>query len=292
MKIALAYYFDEGVEQVWGTPFGLGLAFQKKGHYIAQYALNPRACDMSKLMRDADLYDMIFFCWAGPSNTFDEQIKILKSKTKTKIFIEAGDDIPYGRQHHENRVKHVDAIFTPDLRCHIKHLTQHLPSYWLPCWCDNEIFYKNVDLTRQNICVTTCGDRPFCDLLKEKYGDRFQNRRVWNRENTEFFNSGSIVYQYARYGEITRRLFEAGGCGNAIITNRVPADTGIYKMFVEDEDICYFSTEQELLEKMERLFIDHDFRNKLSENMYNKISNKHLVSHRVDRIVEVYKEKI
>lgn len=287
MKIALAYHFDENNPPIWSTPSGLGISFRKKGHFVQEYGFDPQNCNLEKLIDETNKYDLIFFCLAGPSESFDRELKKLKNSTKTKIFMETGDDVPWSNYHH-TRVHYLDVIFTPDLRCNVQYIIKGLRSYWLPCWCDDEIFYYKPQNTRQNKIVTTCGDRPGTQILSQIYGNNFVNSKVWNYENTDYFNSGTIVYQYARYGEITRRLFETGGCKNAILTNRIGADTGIYKLFVDNEDICYFSDEKELIEKADKLYNDEEFRNKISENMYNKIQKYHLISNRVDSILNVY----
>jgi len=291
MNIALAYDFNPLNPDKWNTPIGIGKSFEKKGHNIKHYALNPKACDFSELFANADSHDLIFFCWAGPSPSFDQQLKLLKSKTKTKIFIELGDDEPFGRRNVENRINHVDAMFTPDLRCHTDYVNMNLPSNWMTQWCDDSVFYKKENANRQNICVTSClGYRPLIQEFSNIFKDKFVNKHVWNFDNTDYYNSGTFTYQFARFDEITRRIFESGGCGNAIITNRISAETGIYDLFVEDEDICYFSTGQEAYEKMLRLYNDHDYRNHLATNIYNKITKYHLVGNRVDQILNIYGE--
>lgn len=288
MKIALSYYYDVDNPHIWCTPSGLGKAFEKAGHTITPYSFDPTNCNLSKLINDADQYDMIFFCVAGPSSTFDSQLRLLKSKTKTKILMELGDDVIWSKYHHD-RVNYIDHGFTPDLRCANYYKSINLPVSWMPCWCDDYIFRK-IDCERQNICVTTCGNRACVNSLQNVFKDRFINKRVFYHENTTFFNSGTISFQYARYDEITRRLFEAGGCGLAILTNRISKESGIYDLFIEDEDICYYSDELDCVRKMKKLLDDDSYRNKLAENMYNKITANHLVGNRVQQIIKTFNE--
>tara|TARA_R100000008_G_C3585055_1_gene171595 strand:+ start:172 stop:1038 length:867 start_codon:yes stop_codon:yes gene_type:complete len=285
MKIALVA--SEGNKTAkWSTPIGLSKAFSKKGHDVDNYYLNAKQCDFSKIEENSDGYDLIFFCWCGPSPSFDENLKKLKSKTETPVYLELGDE-PQTYTHNQQRINHVDAFFTPDLRCHMHYRGRNLPSHWMTHWCDDEIFYKT-NTERENICVTTCiGERPLLHMFSRSYGGKFINKKVSDYENTEFYNSGTITYQFARFDEITRRIFEAGGCGNAIITNRISPDTGIYDLFKEDEDICYFSNEGEAIEKMRKLYNDDDYRNHLANNIYKKIKEKHLVGNRIDQILEV-----
>jgi hypothetical protein len=288
MNIAIAYHFDENKPDLWNTPLGIVNSFQKKGHTVKQYGLDPKNCIMDKLISEANNYDFIFICWCGPSPSFDEQLKKLKSSTKTKLFLELGDE-PQTYQDNQERIKHVDAFFTPDLRCHNEYISRGLPSNWMTHWCDDMIFYRKENSNRKNICVTSCiGYRPLIGEFSDIFKDKFVNKQVWNFDNTDYFNSGTFTYQYARFDEITRRIFESGGCGNAIITNRISSETGIYDLFVEDEDICYFSTAQEAYDKMIRMYEDDDYRNKLANNIHKKITEKHLVGHRVDQIIGVY----
>lgn len=290
MNIALAYHFNRENPDQWNTPIGLGKSFEKKGHIVKYYALNPKACDFSELINDAKKYNLLFFCWCGPSLSFDEGLKNLRSQTKTKLFLELGDE-PQTYKDNQKRIQNVDAFFTPDLRCHKYYTERGFPSHWLTHWCDDEVFYRKPEIKKQITCVTSCiGYRPLLNEFKQIYGDKFINQHVWGYENTHYFNSGSITYQFARYDEITRRIFEAGGCGNAIITNRISPETGIYDLFIEDEDICYFSTPEEAFKKMNKLFEDHEYRNKLGNNIYKKITNNHLVGNRVDQIIKIFDE--
>jgi hypothetical protein len=291
MNIALCYDFgDPSKPHKWSTPIGLGKAFEKKGNKVIHYSLDPKNCDFTNILKDSDNYDLIFFCWCGPSQSFDVGISILKSRTKAKIFIELGDDEPLGYRNVQNRIQHVDAMFTPDLRCHKTYLSMNLPSYWLPYWCDDEIFYYKEEINRINRCITSVGDRPFVNELQSKFGNLFVNTRVWEYDNTDYINSGTVGYQYARYNEITRRLFEMGGCKLAVLTNRISPETGIYDLFIEDEDISYFTGVDECLYKMDRLLNDHNYRIKLTNNMYNKIKNNHLIGNRVDEILDVFRK--
>lgn len=290
MNIALVYDFNPQKPDKWNTPIGVGKSFGKKGHTVKHYALNPKSCDFSDLISNADKHNLIFFCWCGPSESFDFGLKLLKTKTKTKLFLELGDE-PQTYPDNQERIKYVDAFFTPDLRCHKHYVERGLPSHWLTHWCDDEIFYRKPEIQKENICVTSCiGYRPLLHELQQKYGDKFVNQHVWGYDNTDYYNRGSMTYQFARFDEITRRIFESGGCGNAILTNRISNDTGIYEIFKDDEDIAYFSSPDECFAKMHRLFNDKEYRTHLATNIYNKITKYHLVGNRVDQIIEAYEK--
>ena len=291
MKIAMAWHYENGDTGFWSTPLSFANGFKAFNHSIDYYGFIPANCDLSNLIDTADSYDLIFICLAGPSPSFDNELIRLKSKTNTPVFMEFGDDIPTSN-FFMTRKMFVDHIATPDLRCCKKYLDEGLSAHWCPNFCDPSVFYKK-DVDRQNICVTTCGhDRPLLKEFTDIFGDRFVSKRVLPQDNADFYNSGTFTYQYARWNEITRRIFEAGGCGNAIITNRLSEDSGIYELFPEDECVAYFSTPQEAYEKMARLYEDDEYRNKLSSNIYKTIIEKHLAKHRAKKILEAYDGKL
>ena len=154
MNIALPYHFNPEKPDAWNTPIGIAKSLEKKGHNVKHYALSPNSCDFSHLINEANQHDLIFFSWCGPSQSFDAELQKLRSKTKVKLFLELGDE-PQTKNHNRERIKHVDAFFTPDLRCHEEYVSRKLPSHWMTHWCDDMIFYKKENPNRKNICITS-----------------------------------------------------------------------------------------------------------------------------------------
>ena len=62
------------------------------------------------------------------------------------------------------------------------------------------------------------GNRKYSLMLKTIFLKKFKNENKNGKENTDFYNSTSIVFQYARWGEITRRIFEAASNGCCVVT--------------------------------------------------------------------------
>jgi spore maturation protein CgeB len=69
-------------------------------------------------------------------------------------------------------------------------------------------------------------------------------------EHTEFLNSGLMVIQNSRWGEITRRLFEGMACGKMVITDRLKESTGLSEMFIEGEEIIYYYNILDCIQKI------------------------------------------
>jgi spore maturation protein CgeB len=120
-------------------------------------------------------------------------------------------------------------------------------------------------------------------------GDKFVNKRIAAKENTAFFNSGTIAYQFANHDEITRRVMEAGGCKLAVVTNRISQETGIYDLFKDGVDIMYYQTQEDALKKINLLLEDDFLRNALAENIYRKINLYHRTETRCRQIINIIK---
>jgi hypothetical protein len=290
MKIAISYHLplENDIPGNWNSSSGFADAMRKRGHDVKIYPIrNPHKIDMTSLIDESSQHDLILFFFCGPWNTFDSELKKLYSHTSTPVFMDIGDE-PQTYSCNQVRINHVDAFFTADLRCHNYYLQRGLPSNWMTHWCDDAIFYYKPHSLRTNKCITTCGQRPCADVLSQVFGERFVNKRIWNHDNTDFYNSGTVVFQFANHDEITRRIMEGGGCRNAVIQNRISAETGIYELFQEDVDMCYYSSVQECVDKVHRLLEDDEYRTTLSTNLYNKITKYHMVGNRVDQVLEVY----
>jgi len=252
MNIAIVYHYDPNKEDIWGTPQGIerGLKLNNK---VDKYLLDPKKCNFDSLIDNSKKYDLILFFYAGPSDSFDLELLRLRNNNIYK--------------------------------------SKGYNSYWMTHWCDESIFYYNKEVPRENNCITTCGDRPpYTNVLPKFLNKRFINKKVDNAENNAFYNSGTVVFQYARWDEITRRIFEGGGCKNAVITNRISKETGIYDLFKEDEDICYYSNETECISKINKLLHDEEYRNKLANNLYKKVTENHLVKNRIDLFLEALRK--
>ena len=69
------------------------------------------------------------------------------------------------------------------------------------------------------------------------------NKKCNPLENAQLYQKSKIVFQYARWNEITRRLFEAAACKCCILTNRLPEhthlETFLHIMFLRFITIIY-----------------------------------------------------
>lgn len=285
MNIGFVAEFSAIIE-FWSTPKGIKISLEKLGNNVIEFGYDPNNCNFDELISRENEYDFLIVFSCGPHPTLDSELRRLKQSISKKILLELGDE-PQTKWMNSGRIEHADALFTPDLRCHLDYKSRGFNSHWLTHWGDESIFEYDERVVRENKCITTCGDRGL-DLIKNKFGDLFVNRRIPIEENREFYNSGTICLQRSRSNEITRRIFEAGGCKLAVVTDYIPDDTGIYDLFKHGVDILYYNSIEEAINHIDTLLRDHDLRNQLSNNIFNKVNQLHRAETRSNQLISIY----
>ena len=117
------------------------------------------------------------------------------------------------------------------------------------------------------------GDRgEVISYLQENLGDSFYlKNNLKDIENGDLYRNGKIVFQKARWGEVTRRIFEGMSCKKMVITDRISESKQLDKIFKEDHEIVFYSTKEEALEKINYYLNNDSEREKIVENGYNKV---------------------
>lgn len=133
--------------------------------------------------------------------------------------------------------------------------------------------------------VTTCGNRGTVPEIGRRLGDDvFVSRRVPpGMPHHRLLASARIVINQAKWGEITRRIFEAMAAGALVVTDRLRSERGLgevsstsapcrscrganshvcvcprcWQLFVEGEDIIVYDSVDEAVAKV-RYYLEHE----------------------------------
>ena len=111
-----------------------------------------------------------------------------------------------------------------------------------------------------------------------------------SEEHTEFLNSGMMVLQHSRWGEVTRRIFEGMACGKMVLCDRLDKSKKLDELFVDGEDIVYYDDMIDCINKMNEYSSNDKLRNKIAENGYKKVLENHTQIQRVDFIIDKFNE--
>jgi spore maturation protein CgeB len=165
------------------------------------------------------------------------------------IVSELGDE-PQTKGLNAVRAQLSDLCITPDVECASFWSNLGCDAHWLTHWADEEIFYRNQSCVKKTLVATTVGKRKYVSMLRLLFGRVFINRTCNGVENNTFYNSALIAFQYARWGEVTRRIFEAGACGCCVFTNRLNHKKCLEDIFEDDKSIVLYRHRLDLILKL------------------------------------------
>jgi spore maturation protein CgeB len=79
-------------------------------------------------------------------------------------------------------------------------------------------------------------------------------------------------------------------CRKLVITDRLPEETNINQLFVENEDIVYYDSADEAIDKIKYYLENESEREKIANSGYAKVMKDHTAKARVDALLKVYEE--
>jgi len=286
----IAFIFAYRKTDTWSTPLSIVNEFKKRGHIVEIFSL----FDEYDNYVDTNIYTLlkkewdiiIHMDWGQHTSPILSELK----KTNAFCVMEAGDD-PQQFQRNNLKSSYFHLILTPDKRCVDLYQSKNFNAIWWTHFADTDI-HMPMDVPLKYIAVCSRGmnnSAPFIDVICNKYPDKIVNKRGFiGKSHTEFLNSGFMVLQESKYKEITRRIFEGMACNKLVLTDRLPKETCIDDLFIENKDILYYDSPNDLLKKIHYYSINKDEANVISLNGYNKTIKNHTQIQRVDKIIDEY----
>jgi hypothetical protein len=242
-------HHDPGPESgAWTLPRGFAAALHQQGVHLWRVTFPDPArvvLPSCEEIRQRGVEVLLVF-YAGRSASLEQELLRLRLGTDVLIVNELGDE-PQTRALNAVRVQLSHLCLTPDAGSAAHWQALGARCAWFTHWADTALFHRQPGVQRQRRIVTTVGRRRYARLLRLVFGPAFVNRRCSGAENTELYNTGLIAFQYARWGELTRRVFEAAACGCCVVTNRLPADARLDQLFPEGQAIVVYNHAWDLL---------------------------------------------
>lgn len=284
MKIALLsdYSLDEYLkhekEKFWSTPRGIFDAFvnDERVSEIKWYPTpsSDKSFGFNELKKhyesDEFVPDIIFWMSCGP---FPDELFHKNYFPKSKLVVDCGDE-PQTMHYNQERTKNADLILTPDVDCYLYYKSLGYDTIFTSHWTDMNIYYPSfTNYEPFDVVSSMYGERgEVVSYLQENLGKSFYNKTgLIDIENGDLFRNGKIIFQKSRYGEVTRRIFEGMSCKKLVITDRLNPNKQLEDMFIEDEEIVFYSSKEEALEKI-KFYLNNDYeRNRIAENGYKKV---------------------
>jgi glycosyltransferase involved in cell wall biosynthesis len=202
---------------------------------------------------------------------------------------ESGDD-PQNFGRNSPKADRFHFTITPDKKCAEAYVNMGINAEWINHFADTAVQFP-MNLEPKHVAVTSrgIGNSSFLDYITHWAEGAVGNRNgLGPKEHTEFLNSGLMVIQNSRWKEITRRIFEGMACGKLVITDRLPAETGLSEMFIEGEDIIYYDDMFDCIEKMNYYNENEEERERIAHNGMMKALHNYTQIQVVDKLIEEF----
>lgn len=288
---SIAFIFAHRPTDRWNTPLAVVEEFKSRGWDTSIYSL----FDSNDNYVDDNVYKLLetnpdvimHMDWGRHLSPVLSKLR----NTRAFCVMEAGDD-PQNFERNVIKAPWFNLILTPDARSARGYNNLGYSAMWWTHFADIKT-YQPLTVSEKYIAVTSRGrgSSQILDTLADYYPEDIINKNGWEGiEHTEFLNSGKMIIQHSRWGEITRRIFEGMACGKMVITDRLHKDTLLEKLFIDGEDIVLYEDLQDCAEKIAYYNQHPEERDRIAINGYEKVMQNHTQIQRVDLIIEQWKK--
>ena len=278
-------------KNVWSTPKGFIAALKLLNINVVEFSFaDPENFKFpsNEFFISNEIKVAVSF-YAGKNDILEKGLSKIKKDLNIFIISELGDE-PQTLSMNERKVKISDLSLTPDYRCSLYWQNQGYNCVWFNHWADTSIFNNNFEHTKKIFVGTSIGKRKYSFLLRILLGNSFINKRCSPQENSLIYQNSKIVFQYARWNEITRRIFESAACNCCILTNRLPHYTQIETLFAHNVSAIYYDGPLTLIYQLIKLKIKKNLYKQIAKNAYNIVHENHTQLHRANTLIKLVEE--
>jgi len=280
-KITFIYDYKQG--EIWSTPMALINEFKERNWIVDIIKTNDT--DLKNWVDSKPQTDIVLFMDWG---RFDSQY--LNKDLVPAFWIQESGDDPQNFERNYPKANRFHYTITPDKQSAIEYRNRGINAEWINHFADTKVQFP-MNLEPKYVAVTTrgVGNSAFLDHLTNWAEGAVGNRNgLGPKEHTEFLNSGLMVIQNSRWGEITRRLFEGMACGKMVLTDKLDVSTGLEELFVDGEDIVLYNDMFDCIEKMNYYNENEEERERIAHNGMIKVLHSYTQIQLVDKLINKY----
>jgi hypothetical protein len=288
MKLTVIYAFPHGTTE-WSTPSSIYEEFRSRNWEIELVNIkdiygNITDKYLQDFIRSDSSPDIVLFMDWGQ---FDSPYLDKKHKPNAFWIQESGDDPQRFFINHTLSHKFHYTI-TPDYQSYLEYKKLGRNADWVTHFADTRI-YRPYDVPVEYVAVSSRGrgHSDFLDTLEDISEGQIVNRRGFlGEDHGKFLRSGLMVVQNSRFQEITRRIFEGACCGRLVLTDKLPEQTKIEELLVDRQDVVYYNGIADCIEKLNYYAENHEERERIALNGYNKVMNNFTQVQVVDKLLK------
>ena len=292
MKITFIYAYEN---EEWSTPLSLAYEFEERGWDVGIVTIGSNSTqqyyddNIKEWLEEKDDTDIVLFMDWG---RFDSPL-LDKEKLPSAFWVQESGDDPQNFDNNFPKSKRFNMTLSPDNDSAEEYKKRGVNAHWWTHFADTAVQFPMEDIQEVFVGVTSrgVGGSQFLDTLTLHGDGTIGNQNgMGPDEHTEFLNSGMMVVQHSRWGEVTRRIFEGMACGKMVLCDRLNESKKLEELFEDGEDIVYYDDMVDCINKMNKYSQNNKERKRIAENGYRKVLDNHTQKQRVDFIIEKYNE--
>ncbi len=291
-KITFIYAYEN---EEWSTPLALAEEFDARGWDVGIVSIGSNRTqeyfddNIKEWLEEEDDSDIVLFMDWG---RFDSPL-LDKEKLPSAFWIQESGDDPQNFERNFPKAERFHMTLSPDADSTEEYKNKGINAYWWTHFADTAVQFPIEDVEPSYVAVTSRGPggSQFLDTLTVHSEGAVGNKNVMEaEEHTAFLNSGQMVIQNSRWGEVTRRIFEGMACGKMVLCDRLDESKKLEELFVDGEDIVYYNDMIDCINKMNDYSAADKERNRIAQNGYRKVLENHTQIQRVDFIIDKFNE--
>ena len=292
MKITFIYAYEN---EEWSTPLSLAYEFEERGWDVGIVTIGSNSTqqyyddNIKEWLEEKDDTDIVLFMDWG---RFDSPL-LDKEKLPSAFWVQESGDDPQNFDRNFPKAERFNMTLSPDNDSAEEYKKKGINAYWWTHFADTAVQFPIEDIQEVFVGVTSrgMGGSQFLDTLTMHGDGTIGNQNGMDaEEHTEFLNSGMMVIQHSRWGEVTRRIFEGMACGKLVLCDRLNESKKLEDLFEDGEDIVYYDDMIDCINKMNKYSQNNKERERIAKNGYRKVLENHTQKQRVDFIIEKYNE--
>ena len=291
-KITFIYAYEN---EEWSTPLSLATEFDERGWNVGIVSIGSNKTqkyhddNIRAWLNEKDDSDIVLFMDWG---RFDSHL-LNKEKLPSAFWVQESGDDPQNFERNFPKAERFHMTLSPDAESTETYKGRGINAYWWTHFADTKVQVPIKEVEPSYVAVTSrgMGGSQFLDTLTVHADGAVGNQNgLGPLDHTAFLNSGKMVIQNSRWGEVTRRIFEGMACGKMVLCDRLEKSKKLDELFIDGEDIVYYDDIFDCVEKMNYYRENEEERERIANNGFKKVLENHTQKQRVEFIIKKYKE--
>jgi hypothetical protein len=187
-------------------------------------------------------------------------------------------------------IQSYDYVFVSQRDCIDRYRQAECPNVqWLPFACDPDL-HGRVNAPSRYAVASVAAIHPkwgaerkrLFELISKNFEDCWFGRS-FGRQMAYIYSASKIIFNKSILNELNMRVFEALASGTMLITDRIK--NGLKDLFVEGQDLVCYSSDEELISKLNLYLRDPGERERIGGHGRQTVMKQHTYDHRAQQII-------